>query len=311
MNSAVQTLLEQPTTPLRQTAPGWLWLHQPDTETIRRTAAEYAVDEDFFHDVLDPDEHPRLMREDGKLFIILQVPWKQPSVAGKPHWDLRPMGIIFQAHGLLTIGSVQWPFLQALFDAYRTKPSEDLTRDLLVKMIRGVTDVYEQALHDLSESMTELERLLDKTQRNADFYRLLEVSNTFTRFHAALAGNVGTVFKTSRTELAKWDEQQRYHLKLAVADLQAVHDSAEILAQTMSSMMDAYAGMIQNNINHGLKVLTVLALVLYIPAMVATFYGVNPPIPLQHTHWIFWVVIPGSFVVSITLAAYYRHIRWI
>ncbi|MBU2854874.1 CorA family divalent cation transporter [Acidithiobacillus ferriphilus] len=151
MNSAVQTLLEQPTTPLRQTAPGWLWLHQPDTETIRRTAAEYAVDEDFFHDVLDPDEHPRLMREDGKLFIILQVPWKQPSVAGKPHWDLRPMGIIFQAHGLLTIGSVQWPFLQALFDAYRTKPSEDLTRDLLVKMIRGVTDVYEQALHDLSE----------------------------------------------------------------------------------------------------------------------------------------------------------------
>lgn len=299
-----------PQGPQRLTTTGWIWLYRPDPDSIQRLAAELDVDEDFLFDVLDPDENPRLQPEEDHLLGVLPVPVRRDEDGG---WLLRPMGFILQEETLVTISTVQWTFLQDLFSRAGTEAgSAGGQRRNLLRIVQAITEIYEHALDDLVQRMAQLEDLLDSTQSNDDLFQLLEVGKAALQMHAALAGNVAVIFKLSRHHRLAWNDEEKRRLNLLVADLQAVHERAEVLSRTMNSTMDAYGGMVQNNINHGLKVLTTLALVLYIPALMATLYGVNPPIPLQDKPWIFWVVVLGSFALSGLMAAVFRYrLRWI
>ncbi|WP_291510473.1 magnesium transporter CorA family protein [Acidithiobacillus sp.] len=299
-----------PIGPQRLMAAGWIWLYQPDAASLQKLAAELDVDEDFLFDILDPDENPRLQREDDHLLGILPVPVRRDDDDG---WLLRPLGFVLQGETLVTISTVQWTFLHELFaTAGKDTASAGAQRRNLLRIVQAITEIYEQALDDLVQRMVRLEELLDSTQSNDDMFRLLEVGKAALQMHAALAGNVAVVFKLSRHRQLAWEKDEKRRLNLLVADLQAVHERAEVLSRTMNSTMDAYGGMVQNNINHGLKVLTTLALVLYIPALLATLYGVNPPIPLQDKPWIFWVIVIGSFSLSGLMAAVFRYrLRWI
>jgi len=299
-----------PPGPQRLAGAGWIWLCQPDAASVQSLATELDVDADFLLDTLDPEENPRLQREGNRLMGILSVPVRLEDDSG---WLLRPLGFLLQAETLVIISPVQWTFLQELLTRQSAEAaSAGVQRRNLLRIVEAITEIYEQALDDLVQRMVHLEALLDSTQSNDDLFRLLEVGKTALQMHAALAGNVAVVFKLSRSRQLTWEEAEKRRLNLLVADLQAVHERAEVLSRTMNSTMDAYGGMVQNNINHGLKVLTTLALVLYIPALMATLYGVNPPIPLQHEPWIFWVVVIGSFGLSGLMAAVFRYrLRWI
>ena len=106
-----------PQGPQRLTTAGWIWLYRPDPVSIQSLAAELDVDEDFLFDVLDPDENPRLQREEDHLLGILPVPVRRDEDGG---WLLRPMGFILQEETLVTISTVQWTFLQELFSRAST-----------------------------------------------------------------------------------------------------------------------------------------------------------------------------------------------
>jgi magnesium transporter len=293
-------------------APGWIWLHNPDDATIEYLSAETGVDKDFFLDIYDAEEPPRLQREGESLFGIMQVPILTSARDGK-QWIPHPMGWVLQRDTLISISTVPFPFLLNIFN--ETQADQAIVhapKDLLLRLMQSVTETYQDAIRELQQQLIDLESRLDRTQRNEDLFRLLDVGKSALQLHSALDGNVAAVFKLSRSRQVSWSIEEKISLTLMVADLQAVHERAAILSETSNSSMDAYGGMVQNNINHGLKVITTLALVLYIPALVATMWGINTPRPLSHNPLAFWYLTLGGLAISAALTLIFRYrLRWI
>jgi magnesium transporter len=183
--------------------------------------------------------------------------------------------------------------------------------EILAAILKILAQSYEDALHQLNAAIHDNEQQLDWTQSNGDFFTLLEISKSLTRFEVALVGNIATAFKISRLPEIRDDLPATQQIDTALLDLQVAHERARVYAGTSTSMMDVYAGMVQNNINHGLKVETVLAMIFYVPSLLATLYGVNTTLPFQKTDWIFWAVLGLGTSISTGLALIFRRKGWI
>jgi len=70
----------------------------------------------------------------------------------------------------------------------------------------------------------------------------------------------------------------------------------------LSGMMDAYASVISNNVNGVMKFLTTCTIILSLPTMVASFFGMNVPIPYQHTAHAFVIPLAIAVVLSVVTA---------
>ncbi|MBN2680280.1 magnesium transporter CorA family protein [Acidithiobacillus montserratensis] len=271
-------------------------------------AGQLADDWDFAQDILDPDERSWLRREQGRVFLTLQFPVSGP---GEDVWTLRPLGVVLHQQNLTTVLAEELPTLSPFFAQMEHLSSPPESIEILAAILKILARSYEEALQQLNQAIHDNEQQLDWTQSNGDFFTLLEISKSLTRFEVALVGNIATAFKISRLAEIRDDLPATRQVDTALLELQVAHERARVYAGTSTSMMDAYAGMVQNNINHGLKVVTVLAMVFYVPSMFATLYGVNTTLPFQKTHWIFWVILLLGLSIAGGLAAFFKRKGWI
>jgi magnesium transporter len=82
-------------------------------------------------------------------------------------------------------------------------------------------------------------------------------------------------------------------------------EMANIYANILSSTLDAFASIISNNQNVGLKRLTYITIALQIPVLVASIYGMNVPLPFQGSHYAFYVPVVISVGLGLWLAWFY------
>jgi len=60
-----------------------------------------------------------------------------------------------------------------------------------------------------------------------------------------------------------------------------------------------------------MKVLTSLTLVLALPILVASLYGMNVSLPGQHGPWAFAAILVVSLVLATGVAVWFRAKRWL
>ena len=63
-------------------------------------------------------------------------------------------------------------------------------------------------------------------------------------------------------------------------------------------MMDAFASIISNNLNIVMKFLTSVTIILAIPTMVASFWGMNVEVPMAGGHYAFLGILLFSLVLA-------------
>ncbi|MCE5387912.1 MAG: magnesium transporter CorA family protein [Acidithiobacillus sp.] len=283
----------------------WFHLLEPTAAQTQQILTELDLPEDFFEELLVADQSPRLERSGSYVLLVMQLPWRDP---GEPVGEcvLRPLAILLGEGRIWSFSNVSWPFL----DAWQARKFDD-PRAVLVWFFQGLSQSYQRTISRLQQQILLVESRLNVTQQTADFYEMLHLSKALTRFYVALSSNIVIIFKVSRSRTLAWSEGGRSALNLAIADLQHARDRAQISAETAANMMDAYAGMVQININHGLKILTVLALVLYVPSLVATIFGVNVPLLEQKSHWTAWVALAVAFLISLVMSIRFKRRGWL
>ena len=283
----------------------WFHHHAPSASVLEALLQQLDLPDDLFEELLISDQSPRLERIGSFLLLVLQFPWRGDDDPESP-CVLRPFALLWGEDRLWTFAEVEWPFL----GQWNARKFEN-PRQTLIWILQILASSYQHTVERLRQGILEVEVRLDETQRTEDFYALLALSKALTQFYVTLASNIVAIFKVSRSAALAWQDENRSALNRAIADLQHARDRAEISASTASDMMDAYAGMVQININHGLKVLTVMALILYVPSLVATLFGVNVPLLEQNSHWTAWVAIGTAFLISALMTLHFKRRGWL
>ncbi|MBU2785280.1 magnesium transporter CorA family protein [Acidithiobacillus ferriphilus] len=287
----------------------WIQVVAPTSAELDFVAKHLQVPDYLFQDVSDEDERPRLEREGDIVLIILKVPAPMQAAA-ELHFRTLPVGLWLLPQQMVTASAqplALWDELRG--QRQRGKPLH--VRGLLAEIFQAIARDYLRALRIINTEIAATEKILRNSQNNNEFFRLLALNKSLILFSSALKGNISVAQQTMRLPLLKQGEGDLEDIADALIDLQQARDMTEIYASTITNMMDAYVGVLQNNISNTLKIITAWTVVVAAPATVASIYGMNVPLPLQNWTYAWPVLMGGGFAISGMLFMIFRKRDWI
>jgi magnesium transporter len=305
------TILKQVDREVRQTAilepNGWVHVAAPTEFEIRSLQQEYGVPLDLIQDILDPDEQSRSEKDDGYHLVIVRVPvgpapGESPS-SEPPNEDIpyvtMPMGILLLPEVVITVCARESELFRDLIEN-RVKHLKLGNRPgFVLKVLQRTAFLFLRYLKDLNRRSSALERELQASVKNNELVRLLNLEKSLVYFTTSLKSNELLVEKLQKSLFTKLDEAGTDLLEDVLIESRQAIEMANIYSNILSGMMDAFASVISNNLNVVMKRLTSISLILMIPTLIASLYGMNVALPYQHTWWAFLAIVALSGVLSV------------
>ena len=143
------------------------------------------------------------------------------------------------------------------------------------------------------------EYILKNSMKNKELLKLLSLEKGLVYFTTSLKSNEIVMEKTMRGKIIKLYEDDEDILEDAITENRQAIEMAQIYSNILNGTMDAYASIISNNLNGVMKFLTSITIVLAVPTMISSFWGMNVNLPFQNSSYGFVAMI--LIAVALTL----------
>ena len=282
----------------------WIALTNPTASEIIDIADTYQIDPDHLRAPLDEEERSRIEVEDEYTLILVDIPSIEER-NGKDWFVTIPLAIITTKDVLITVCLEETPVLTSFMDGrVRDFHTFMKTRFILQILYKNATQ-FLQYLRIIDKKSEVIERKLHQSQKNEELIELLELEKSLVYFTTSLRSNEVVLEKLLRIEkIKKYPEDTDLLEDVIVENKQAI-EMANIYSGIMSGTMDAFASVISNNLNIVMKFLATVTIVLSIPTMIASFYGMNVNshgMPFADSPYGFAIVLGLTLLLSLFVA---------
>ncbi|KIO43965.1 MULTISPECIES: magnesium transporter CorA family protein [Porphyromonadaceae] len=273
----------------------WINVVSPTEEDIRFLTDKMGVPQSFFGDIEDIDERSRLEIEDEWILMILRIPYK---VDESIPFITVPLGFIIKDDVIITVCHYKTEMIPD-FIQYADRKGVEVKQpwDLVFRLFLSSSVWYLKYLKQINNQMHAAEIELEKSIRNEELQRLLKIEKSLVFFITSLRGNDNLLIKVKNLR-----SQRKYFDEDLVEDVEIeqrqAQDSARIYSDILSGTMDAYASVISNNLNIVMKRLTSISIILMLPTLIASLYGMNVPNSLENNPYGFLIVLVVSLLFS-------------
>ncbi len=287
----------------------WINIVNPQKEELEKMSKSLNIPLDFFTDPLDPDERSRIETEEDVTLIILRVPQFQGTEAEISFVTL-PVGIIIKDDSLITLypreNEIIEDFIQGKVKSFSTS---NKGRFILQIFLRTAI-FYLKHLKNINKRTNEIEKELHKSMKNEELIKLLNMEKSLVYFTTSLRSNEIMMERLRKIKILKLQTDDIDFLEDAIVENKQAIEMANIYSNILSGMMDAFASVISNNLNVVMKYLTAITIILMLPTLVASFYGMNVSLPLEKSPYAFLFTIGISFILSITGVIIFIKRKW-
>ena len=282
----------------------WIALTNPTASEIIDIADAYQIDPDHLKAPLDEEERSRIEGEEEYTLVLVDIPSIEER-SGKDWFVTIPLAIIMTNDVLITVCLEETPVLTSFMDGrVRDFHTFMKTRFILQILYKNATQ-YLQYLRIIDKKSEVIERKLHQSQKNEELIELLELEKSLVYFTTSLRSNEVVLEKLLRTEkIKKYPEDTDLLEDVIVENKQAI-EMAGIYSGILSGTMDAFASVISNNLNIVMKFLATVTIVMSIPTMVASFYGMNVNsrgMPFANHPYGFVIVLGFALALSLLVA---------
>lgn len=282
----------------------WIALTNPTASEIIDIADAYQIDPDHLKAPLDEEERSRIEVEDDYTLVLVDIPSIEER-SGKDWFVTIPLAIITTNEVLITVCLEETPVLTSFMDGrVRDFHTFMKTRFILQILYKNATQ-YLQYLRIIDKKSEVIERKLHQSQKNEELIELLELEKSLVYFTTSLRSNEVVLEKLLRIEkIKKYPEDTDLLEDVIVENKQAI-EMANIYSGILSGTMDAFASVISNNLNIVMKFLATVTIVLSIPTMIASFYGMNVNshgMPFADSPYGFAIVLGLTLLLSLFVA---------
>ena len=282
----------------------WIALTNPTASEIIDIADTYQIDPDHLRAPLDEEERSRIEVEDEYTLILVDIPSIEER-NGKDWFVTIPLAIITTKDVLITVCLEETPVLTSFMDGrVRDFHTFMKTRFILQILYKNATQ-FLQYLRIIDKKSEVIERKLHQSQKNEELIELLDLEKSLVYFTTSLRSNEVVLEKLLRIEkIKKYPEDTDLLEDVIVENKQAI-EMANIYSGILSGTMDAFASVISNNLNIVMKFLATVTIVLSIPTMIASFYGMNVNshgMPFADSPYGFAIVLGLTLLLSLFVA---------
>jgi magnesium transporter len=280
----------------------WINLVQPTEKELQKILDEFPeIDTISLSAALDEEERARIEIDNGTTLILVDVPIVEP-INNNLYYSTIPVGIILVGETIITVCTKEVPIIED-FVRGRVKNfyTYKKTRFILQILYKNAT-YYLQYLKQVDRRSGHIEREMHKSMKNKELIQLLELEKSLMFFSTSLKANEIVLERMMRLDsIKKYPEDEELLEDVIIENKQAI-EMAMIYSNVLNGTMDAFASIISNNLNIVMKFLTSVTIVMAVPTMVASFFGMNVPVPMSTFPYAFPMVLGISFVLSITFA---------
>jgi len=278
----------------------------PSELSTLRTALK--VPEDFLADIIDVDERSRVEVEDDQLLMIYRIPFQNQS-NGFPFTTI-PLGIVLSKDELVIICQRNNEVLDDFFSRSGKGFVIENKIDLILHLFMRTTMFYNRYLKQINNQTGLIEQELEKSTRNKELHRLLKMEKCLVYFTTSLRSNEMMMLKLKTSKWVRDFEFSQDLLDEAMIETRQAIEMAKIYSDIQTGMMDAFASVISNNLNIVMKQLTVITIVLMIPTLISSFYGMNVPNSLESNKYAFWLILGGAVIASTIVSLFISRKKW-
>ncbi len=276
----------------------WIHLESPTEEESAKLIKQFDLPEDFITDLQDADENSRMEFEDGAVLTILRVPLYYKHYAAKVPFTTAPLGVIAVQGKLITVSFFDNEVLTQYLDCKHR--SFNITQQSFLLQIALRTSVYFlKFLKEINRRTARIENELHQSMRNKELIRLTLMEKSLVYFSTALKSNEIILERMQRSRWLHLDPEAEDLIEDVIIENKQAIEMANIHSSILSGMMDAFASIISNNLNVVMKVLTLITIILAVPTLIASIYGMNVRLPFADQSYAFALVMGVSIVAII------------
>lgn len=265
---------------------------------------------EFLRDSLDIDERPRYELENNVRFIVIKTPTENNSFNDSDAFYITiPICIILTHDQIVTVNSFDNGAIKKFLHSFE-KRHPDKRNMMVLKIFEKVVHTFMEYLKEINHRRNLYEQKLYDSNLNQELLNLMRIQKSLVYFVTALRSNELLMLKLERTNFLGLNEEEREFLNDVIVDTSQALEMANVYTNILSSTLDAFASIISNNLNNVMKRLTSITIILSLPALVTSIYGMNVDIPYSHTQHAFYIPVILSLLVSIIIAWYFMKKKW-
>ena len=278
-------------------ADAWINMVNPPEDEIIRIGELAGIDPEFIRPALDEEERSRIETDNGQTMILVDI----PIVDSSGHYNAYstiPLGIVLTKDVILTVCLKESAILND-FISNRVKGfcTRFRSRFILQILFKNAT-LYLYDLRQIEKLSNKYEADLQKSMKNKDLARLLQLEKSLVYFSTSLKSNETVLEKMLKMEAIKRFEEDEELLEDVIIENKQAIEMTNIYSSILSGTMNAFASLISNNLNIVMRSLTIITISLAIPTMISGFFGMNVPNPWGSSAISFPAIIVASIALS-------------
>lgn len=263
----------------------WVSAVAPTESEISLLETELGIDRDFIRSALDEEETSRIENEDGQTLIVLDYPVaekaeqkaeenSQSSDDAITYYTM-PMSIILTDSNVITVCLKQNSIVEDFADNVVKNVKTQFKTRFIFSILLRIAGKYLQYLKQIDKISNYVENQLHKSMKNKELIQLLGLEKSLVYFSTSLKSTETVLEKILRGRVIKLYDEDQDLLEDVLIEVKQAIEMSNIYTNIMSSTMETCGNLISNNLNIVMKVLTIITIVMEVPNIVFSFYGMN------------------------------------
>ena len=279
----------------------WINMVSPSEEEIQEVCKNIKIQEDFIRYALDPEEKARIdiEEDDSTILFIIDTPIMEIE-SGVKIYSTMPIGVIFVRDDYIITVSLHKNHIIEELEKKKLKNIITYKKSrMLLQIFYSNAEMFLNLLKKLNKETEIAENVLKNSMKNKELLKLLSLEKGLVYFTTSLKSNEVVMEKTMRGNLIKLYDEDEDILDDAIIENKQAIEMAKIYRDILTGTMDAYASIISNNLNGVMKYLTSITIILAIPTMIASYWGMNVNVPMQNNPFGFILIVMISLLIGI------------
>ena len=283
----------------------WVHLLDPNEKELMEVQNALHVEPEFLRAALDEEETVRIENDEGQTLVVVDIPVVKPE-RNSFLYNTIPLAIILVGQNIVTVCLEETSILEDFWNN-RVRGFDTCKRSrFLLQILYRNAGKYLQYLRQIDKAQTQVENALHQSMKNRELIQMLKIEKSLVFFSTSLKANEVVLEKMMKFNLIKRYPDDVDLLEDVIIENKQAIEMGNIYRDILSGTMDAFASVISNNLNIVMKLLASLTIVLSIPTLVASFWGMNVAVPFADDPNGFWWVV----LISIAACAVSFYFLW-
>ena len=251
----------------------WIQVTCPTEQDQQELQERFQIPDYFLSDIADTDERARYEYDDGWMLIILRIPYVKEVRSRTPYTTV-PLGIIHKRDVTITVCNFETNMMID-FVSYQQKRGEGFTDyvDMIFRLFLSSAVWYLKRLKQINALIEKSKKNLDKEVNNESLIGLSRLQDSLTYFITSIRGNENLLAKLKFK--LQVDELDADLIEDVNIEMSQARETTSIYSDILESTMDTYSSIINNNMNTVMRTLTSVSIIMMLPTLVSSLFGMN------------------------------------